>query len=75
MSPLIERAYREGLWKGPIDIRLDQPPLLIDSGARQLICVYVVLEKCSEAKERSVEAENGSRLSPPVETICIQNTT
>jgi len=20
MSPLIERAYREGLWKGPIDM-------------------------------------------------------
>ena len=67
MSPLIERAYREGLWKGPIDIRLDQPPLLINSRVRQLTGVSVVQEKCSEAKERSVEADNGSRLSPPVE--------
>ena len=47
-------------------IRLDQTPLLIDSGARQLTGVSVVPEKCSEAKERSVEAENGSRLSPPI---------
>ena len=49
-----------------IYIRLDQGPLLIDSGARQLIGVSVVPDKCSEAKERSIEAENGSRLSPPV---------
>ena len=58
-----------------IYIRLDQAPLLIDSGARQLVCVSVVLEKCSEAKERSVEADNGSRLSPPVGGNIEQNIT
>ena len=43
-------------------IRLDQTPLHSDSGVRQLARVSVVPEMCSGAKERSVGAENGSRL-------------
>ena len=55
--------------------RLDQAPLHSGSGARHLACVSVVSEKCSEAKERSVEADNGSRLSPPVGGNIEQNIT
>ena len=42
--------------------RLDQAPLHSGSGVRQLGGVSVVPDKCSGAKERSVGAENGSRL-------------
>ena len=45
-----------------MQIRLDQAPLHSGSGVRQLGGVSVVPDKCSGAKERSVGAENGSRL-------------
>ena len=43
-------------------IRVDRSPLLSDSGARQRAWVSGVSEKCSETKDKSLEAKNGSRL-------------
>ena len=52
-----------------MNIRVDQAPFHSDYGARQRAWVSVVLEKCYETKDKSLEAKNGSRLSPPVEEI------